>query len=163
MLPIRRRKGGGFTLTIEPVEAQVLLELPARLRGLLESPDFTNRVVRRLFPPTHTDPRLEAEHRRLLGDDLIHRKLEALSVFEKSLERRKMGRAHVEVTIEENQFDFWLAFVNDMRILIATELDIVDDSWERGFDPDDPRASELALLHYLTWLEGVLIEVASRT
>ena len=125
MLPIRKRKGGGFTLQIEPLEAEVLLELPARLRSLLESPDFTNRVVRRLFPPTYADPQLEAENRRLVGDDLIRRKLEGLSVFEKSLERRKMGPV-VEVTIEEEQFDFWLAFVNDMRILIATELDIRD-------------------------------------
>jgi len=160
MLPIRRRKDGGFTVALLPMEAEILLGLPARLRRLIEDPDFTNRVVRRLFPPTYADPRLETEHQRLVGDDITQRKLEGLSAFEKTLKRCKQGPVHVEIAIEEAEFDLWLAFVNDMRLLIATELDIQDDSWQTDFDPDDPRAGDLALLHYLTWLEGMLIEAA---
>jgi hypothetical protein len=162
MLGIGPRKGGGFTLTLEPEEAAILLSLPGRLRRVLQDPDFTDRVVRRLFPPTYGDAELEAEHRRLLGEDLTRMKLQALEAFERSLEKKRKRDNRVEVTIEESQFDLWLSFVNDMRVLLGTELDIRDDSWhEMALDPDDPRAGDLALLEYLTWLEAALIETAS--
>jgi hypothetical protein len=163
MIRIRRRKEGGFTVSLRPAEAAVLLELPARLRRVLEAPDFADRVVRRLFPATYEDPDLEAEHRRLVGDDLIRRKRDGLAAFEKTLERRKSGLLKVDITIEEGQFDLWLSFVNDMRILIATELDIQDNSWETDFDSRGPQAADLALLQYLTWLEAMLIDAASGT
>jgi hypothetical protein len=157
---VRRGSKGTFEVVLMPVEADALLGLPARLRQVLGDPDFSDRVVRRLFPPTYGDPELEAEHRRLLGDDLIRRKLEGVEEFEKTLERRRPGPRGIVVTIEERQFDLWLAFLNDMRILLGTELDIQDDSWQAEFDPRHPRAADMALYAYLTWLEAELIEAA---
>jgi hypothetical protein len=49
-----------------------------------------------------------------------------------------------------------------MRLVLATALDVEDESfWKRPLEESGPRAMEAALLHYLSWLEEVLIATAS--
>jgi hypothetical protein len=51
-----------------------------------------------------------------------------------------------------------------MRLVLATALDVQDESfWRRPLDESAPHAREAALLHYLSWLEEVLIAAASQT
>jgi hypothetical protein len=82
-----------------------------------------------------------------------------VSTFESTLEDWKLRRGRIEIRIQAEQFELWLGFVNDMRLLLGTELDIRDDGWSlRDIDPLHPQAQDFFLLHYLSWLEQELLE-----
>jgi hypothetical protein len=159
---IRRERDDSLTVRLPLGEALILKELPARLETLLDDPDFTDRTVARLFPPAYADEKKEAEYRRLVGADIRQRKLDCVRAFEGSLRRCKAKLTGVEIRVRPEEFELWLGFVNDMRILLGTELDITEDGWEKDFHPDHPRANDLALLHYLSWLEEELLRAGAK-
>ena len=48
-------------------------------------------------------------------------------------------------------------------VVLGERLGVTEELYEHGIDPNDPRAPELALYGWLTWLQGELIEsLASR-
>ena len=158
MLSAQRLENGNLKVTQNPDFAAILQELPGRLRQVLARSDFTDRVTRRLFPRAYQDKEKEAEYRKLLGDDLLEHKLESVKAFEHTLKSWEEVRGEVHLNLAADDFELWLGFVNDMRIVLGTELDIQDDSWERDFDPSHPQAEDMALLHCLGWLEELLLE-----
>lgn len=160
MLKARRKKDGTVMVKLGPAEAELFSSLPSRLRAVLERQDFSDRVVKRLFPPAYRDAKKEAEYRGLLGKDLLQRKLESVDAFEKTLRDSTIKKSCVELTIKPEEYDLWLGFVNDMRLVLGTELDIQDDNWSSTFNPFHPQAQDLALLHYLSWLEEKLIQAS---
>ena len=157
MFEVEARPDGGLVVTMPEVEAMVLCSLPLRLREVLESPDFPQKTVARLFPSAYKDKAKEAEYRKLLGDDLRRRKLEGIALFEKTFAAWKRRGDRVQFVLEPGGFDLWIGVVNDMRLLLGTELGIEDESWGRDFDPEHPQAGELALLHYLSMVEERLL------
>ena len=157
MLRVRREKNGLLRISLDPGTAEVLRDLPRRLRALLTRPDFGDRVVQRLFPRAYKTEAEEVEYRELLGNDLLKRKLDSVDVFEKTLRAWKEGGLQVQLTVTPEDFELWLGFVNDMRLVLGTELDIKDESWGHTFDPSHPQANDMALLHYLSWLEEELL------
>ena len=161
MMTVRRNKDDSLVVVLPVDEAGLLQSLPERLRGILENPDFSDRCVRRLFPAAYTDPEKETEHRRLLGDYLLESKRQCLEAFEGTLRNSEIRRRKVEIQITSEEFELWLGFINDIRILLGTELDIRDDNWSLSFDPQHPRADDLALLHYLSWLEECLLQAGA--
>jgi len=160
-LSVRRERNGAFTITLDRESAEVLRDLPLKLRAVLSRTDVRDKVVSRLFPKAHDDPKLDAEYRKLLGDELLQRKLESVRVFEESLERepaawQQAGRK-VKLSVPSGELESWLGFVNDMRLVLGTELDITQDGWEEDFDPNHPQADDFVLLHYLGWLQESLL------
>ena len=147
-----------MTVSLDENFAAVLKELPGRLRQVLGRSDFTDRVTRRLFPKAYDDEEMEAEYRHLLGEDLRQRKLENVKAFEHTLKNWKASQRQVHVRIGPGDFELWLGFINDMRLVLGTELDIQDDSWERDFDPAHPHAEEMQLLDCLGWLQEALLQ-----
>ncbi len=160
MLRVRREKNGLLTVSLDRGTAEVLRELPQRLRAVLQRRDFSDRVVTRLFPKAYRSEGEETEYRRLLGEDLLRRKLEGVVLFEKTLRNWKEGILQVQVMVTPDDFELWLGFVNDMRLVLGTELDIQDESWGQALDPSHPQAQDMALLHYLSWLEEELLRAA---
>lgn len=157
MLRIRKGARGSVVLELEPEEAAILHGLPGRMRSLLENPDFSDRIIARLFPRAYDDPSREAEYRELLSKDLVTRKLQAADALEAALSEGSVVDRDTVVTITPERFDLILSCVNDMRLVLGTKLDIVEDSWRTDLDPDHPEAYEMALLHYLTLLEEELL------
>ena len=164
MLNVQRRSDNVLSVHLGLHEAVVLKMLPERLRCLLEDPDFNDRVARRFFPSAYDDEGSEREYRRLLGDELVRHKLDCVDAFDKTL---RTGTVYgtgphrgVEVLIKPEEYELWLGFVNDFRLMLGTELDIRDEDWGDEFDPDHPCAEDLALLHLLTWLEEELLRAS---
>jgi Domain of unknown function (DUF2017) len=157
---VRRAKSGALTLSLPHVEALVLRDLPARLRAVLEREAFRDRLVERLFPRAYREEASEAEYRKLVGDELVARKLEGVKTFEETLAACRQRRKEVEITITPEQFQLWLGFVNDMRLLLGTELDVDESFFKQPFDPGHPRAADVALLYYLGWLEEELLRAS---
>jgi hypothetical protein len=62
----------------------------------------------------------------LLGDALFERRRGYLRVFNETLQRE---RNDGEITLTRLEVDLWLHVLNDMRLMVATEMDICENGW----------------------------------
>ena len=138
---VKRHRDGTFELRLPEEERRALRSLPDQLRALLASDDPS---IERLFPPAYLDDEeREAEYRRLMRDDILERKREALDVVERTVDRPRLT---------EDELVAWLGALNDLRLVLGTQLDVSDDP---SFDvpEDDPGAPAFAVYSYLGWLQ----------
>ena len=134
----------------------LLRMLYVELGSLLEDPDDPD--LRRLFPPASEDAEQAAAYRGLVHDQLVDGRARALSTLEQTLDRE---------TLTAEEADAWLRVINDLRLILGTRLDVTEETMLAQLDPNDPRAHELAVYGYLSWLQEQLVaalsgEVASR-
>ena len=145
---IERTREGEVRLRLPREERELLRSLPAQLRRLLdEAPEDPS--LERLFPPAYDDDESEAEYRRLMGDELLDDRRRALRVLEETLDRDRLSAEQAQA---------WLTALNDLRLVLGTRLDVRDETLLAGLRPDDPRAPELAVYAYLSWLQEQLVE-----
>ncbi len=148
---IRRTRSGDFRVELSREERALLRQLPSELRSLLAS-DPADPGLRRLFPPAYPDDADgEAEYRRLVHEELVDGRRAALGVLEETAGRDRLS---------EDELDAWLGAVNDLRLVLGTRLGVTEELYGRKLDPDDPRAPELAVYLYLSWLQEQLVEAA---
>jgi len=147
---------GRVLLEMSADQAWFLETLPDRLRAFLKSPQSNERLAERLFPSAYQDPELDREYQRLLGDDLARRKLECVDGFERTLARTRTTGELTQLVLSGEEYEFWLGFINDFRLMLGVELDIREDDW--GEIPDDGRAGDFIILHYLTHLQEELLQ-----
>jgi hypothetical protein len=139
---------GSYALRLPEEERALLRFLPAELRSLLEAePD--NPGLRRLFQPAYDDEQDEAAFRELMGNELLDGRRRALDVLAETASAERL-------TGEQAQA--WLTALNDLRLVLGTRLDVSDESLLEDLAEDDPRAPELALYAYLSWLQEQLVE-----
>jgi uncharacterized protein DUF2017 len=143
--------GGGVTLRLPPVERELLQQLRAELVTLLETePDDPS--LERLSPPAYEDKRAAAEYKRLMGDELMTGHRRALDVLEATAGQERLSAGEAEA---------WLTALNDLRLVLGTRLDVREDTFAEGLDVRDPRAPELAVYGYLSWLQEALVAAIS--
>jgi hypothetical protein len=145
---IRPAGDGGVRVELGEDERGVLRQVAEELRALLdEEPEDPS--LRRLFPVAHEDPEREREYRELTHDQLARGRERSLEVLRDTAEREQL-------TAEEA--DAWLRALNDARLVLGTRLDVTEDfDWDE-LDANTPRAPELALYAYLSWLQEQLVE-----
>jgi len=145
---VERVGAGEIRLRLSREERELLRRLPRELRALVdgrpEAPD-----LRRLFPPAYEDPDSEAEYRRLTRGELVEGRREALRVLEETVGRDRLT---------EEDLHAWLGALNDLRLVLGTRLGVTAETYERELDPLDPRAHELAVYAFLTWLQEQVVE-----
>ena len=147
---IRRTRKGDYDLRIPQNERAVLRQLIAELRELLPTEDA---AVGRLFPPAYSDDApANEEYARLMHDDLLAERTAALDEFERTLDARR---------VTEDQLVAWMGAVNDLRLVLGTKLDVTEEMYERPLTEDTPNASQLAIYHYLGWLEEQIVVALS--
>ncbi len=151
-----KRKGANLRLTFGVGELRSFQALPGRLRRLIERPDMGDKITQRLFPRAADDPQLDRELRELIADDLRAKKLQHLTEVENMLAGIKGFRKHLELT--PSQIEHWLMFINDMRLLLGTALDITEDGWSQKINPLFPPSEEWALMLYLSWLQTLILD-----
>lgn len=128
--------------------------LPAELRALLDG-EPGDPVLRRLFPPAYEqDAAGETEYQRLMHDELLAGRREALRVLEATSDRERLG---------EDELHAWLGALNDLRLVLGERLGVTEEVYERDLDLHDPNAAELAVYSYLTWLQDQVVEAAATT
>lgn len=145
-------------LQLDEQEAGILRELLKEMRMLLEA-DIppADEVLQRLFPRAHEDDGEEEAYRELVGDELRTVKLEAARVVQESL--GTSGPA--DMSLSRDEAESWLRLLNDIRLAIGTRLEVDDEKMGREYDPNDPEAPALAILHWLGWLQGSMLEELS--
>jgi hypothetical protein len=144
-LPFHPNGDGTFTIGLDTEVREFLADLPRQLRTLIEEGDEAS--TRRLFPPAYhrqDDSEREEEYRRFMREDLIASKLGAMNVLQE--------KAHAETLTTEDMVA-WMGAINDIRLVLGTQLDVYE-----GMDTDDlPDDDErLPALSAYGWLSGLL-------
>src|SRR5215218_10120550 len=148
---IERAADGTYVLRLPEEERALLRFLPGDLRALLDAaPDDPG--LRRLFPRAYEDEQDEAAYRELMGNELLDERRRALEVLAETAtaERLTDGQAHA-----------WLTALNDLRLVLGTRLEVSDESLLEDLVESHPRAPELALYAYLSWLQEQLVAALS--
>ena len=167
-----KRKGTdqkpSFEVVISPREEAALLAIPTRLETTLKHPDQARNVMDRLFPVAHKNsPEEESQHRNLLGEMLLNERRENLEAFQKHLETRKplgtLRRGQKKLDMSPSDMRLWLHVLNDLRLLLATQLGIEHNDWRLQL-PDTPEetASFLHLVR-LSEIQEDLVEAMTAT
>ena len=144
---IRRTRKGTFALDIPREERDALRLLPGQLRDLLATDD---PALERLFPPAYPDDvQAQADFASLTHDDLRAGKLTSIEVMERTIDADRL---------DEEQLLAWLGSINDLRLVFGTRLGVTEETDERSFPAEDPRAFAFALYAYLGWLEEQAVE-----
>jgi hypothetical protein len=143
-------------------EAAVLRQLFTEAGELLQRPvNRDDPGPARLFPDVYPDsPDDSAEFRRFTESELRSAKVE-----QANLVLARVPERGGEVRLTEEEADGWLRALTDVRILLGTRLEVTDDTdpaaeldEELRRDPSAPRAAELAVYHYLTYVQESLVQ-----
>ncbi|MBD0330249.1 MAG: DUF2017 family protein [Thermoleophilia bacterium] len=141
---------GGYAVELGDAEREVLRRLAEELRELLTADD---PAVARLFPAAYRDdPAASAEYEGLVRDGLLGGRLDALTRLDATAGAKRLSHADVEA---------WCGVLNDLRLVLGERLGVTEDLYEEDIDPRDPRAPELAVYGWLTWLQGEVVEALS--
>jgi hypothetical protein len=147
---IQRDRKGGYKVRLPADEREVLQSLPEQFRAVLQTDDPS---LRRIFPPAYVDDdAANDEYRRLMREELLEGKLEALRVFEETAGADRLS---------EEQLEAWLGALESLRLFLGTQLDVQEEIYSRPIDPDDPDAPSLALYGYLSFLQEQVVEALS--
>ena len=144
---IRRGGEGTVRVDLDESERALLRQVAGEVRELLaEEPDDPS--LRRLFPTAHEDAEREREYQDLTRGQLLSGRERSLDVLADTADNRLL-------TAEEA--DAWVRALNDARLILGTRLDITEDyDWD-ALDASTPRAQELAIYAYLSWLQEQLV------
>lgn len=146
---IRRASSGTYTINLPADERELLEGLPAQLREMLMSGDPTG--LRRLFPAAyHLDAEKDAEFHELMRSELLASKIARAEVL------RDTSRA---TSLTESQLMSWMGAVNDLRLVLGTQLDVGEDDDEPN--ADNPLAGHYGLYHYLGFLLENIVRALS--
>lgn len=145
-------RDGQYRLRIGEQERNLLRGLCGELRELLGRDD---EMVSRLYPVAYReDPEAAAEFDRIVRPDVRKARLAAVDLVAQTLDAELIGQEEAEA---------WCGALNDLRLVLGESLGVTEDVYEDGIDPRDPRALQLALYGWLTWLQSAVVEaLASR-
>jgi len=147
---VQRTRSGTYELNLPESERAVMGDLVKQLRELLVA-TTDDPSVRRLFPTAyHDDPDRDREYQQLVRDELLSRRLDALTTVESTLGAD---------SLDEDQLTAWLCALNDLRLVLGTRLDADESPVE--VDPDDPDAPLFAVYDYLGFLLSEVVDALS--
>ena len=148
--PIRPLGADAYALALDSGERAVLRSVARELRALVEADD---PAVARLFPAAYRDdPDAAAEFDRLVRDGLVSGRVAALATVDRTADAERLGH---------DELESWCGALNDLRLVLGERLGVTEDLYERAVDPSDPRAPDLALYGWLSWLQSEIVEVLS--
>jgi hypothetical protein len=137
------------------MEAGVMRELVQNMHTLIDSGTGKNDpVLERIFPAAYEDASEEQRYQAVVGDSLREAKKEALAEVSAGLG----DKGRVRVTLTEQEASTWLSVLTDMRLAIATRLDVTEEVMAADVDPSSPDAPALSVLHWLGWLQESMLE-----
>ncbi|MEO1062633.1 MAG: DUF2017 family protein [Actinomycetota bacterium] len=143
---------GAIRVRLSDDDRRVMEWLLPQLRSSLVDVTAEGEVaepLRRLFPTAHPDdPEAESDYQRLMRDQLLARRLDALDAVEATLSAERL---------DDESVDLWMGVVNDLRLTIGTVLDVSEDD-DVELDPDDPDAAAWFAYDYLTGLLAELVD-----
>jgi hypothetical protein len=171
-----KRSRRGVEAKLEAGEAQVLTQCAAELLELLGSGEETSDdplealvglppgdvstpddpALARLFPAAYAeDDEAATEFRRFTESDLRAAKRAAASDALVALQPLLAGGG--KLVLDRDQADAWLTWLNDIRLVLGTRLEVTEDTYEEDIDPGDPRWQVMQVYGWLGWLQESLL------
>lgn len=159
MSPAARAHRDGVRLELEDFEVHLLRSLPAALRSVLEEGAADDPVIGRLFPAVAPDDEdTDAEVRRLIYDDLLQERLEALERFAAVLDGARQRRGHTVVDLDREDVGTALKVLNDVRLTLGMRIGITALDREE-IDEEHPAHPTLVVMDHLAWIQEELLAV----
>lgn len=141
---------GGVVVRLKPREFEALELVSEILESVGEV--GTDPAAARLDIDAYTDDEeASAEFRRLMRSEVEQSRTSDRSAFTTSLEAADEG----QVTLSAGEAEAWLLAVGEARLVLAARLGIKAEGWGEDESEIDP---PMALLHYLSWVQGSLAE-----
>ena len=171
-----KRSRRGVEAKLEPAEAQLLAQCAAELLELLGSEEpvsgdplealvglppgdvamSDDPALARLFPSAYADDEAAAsEFRRFTESDLRAGKRAAASDALVALQ--PLLDAGGKLVLDRDQADEWLSWLNDIRLVLGTRLEVTEDTYEEDIEPADPRWQVMQVYGWLGWLQESLL------
>jgi hypothetical protein len=136
---------GGWRINLDVEERNLLLRLMGELRALITGPD-DNELLRRLFPVAYPeDEEKEAEYQRLMREELVASRLEAIESVSRTIEP-----ANAKALLDEGETIAFMQSINAIRLVLGSMLGITDD--ESADAADETDTPEHHLYDFLSWL-----------
>lgn len=138
-------------------EGEVLVRLDENVRALLHKVGEELREVllvddpeltRRLYPTAYPeDEELESDYQDIVHDQLLMQRLDGID--------------QLQATVNDEQIttevaDAWLSTINQIRLVLGTQLDVSED--DHDIDEDDPNAHSMVVYHVLSHILGELTD-----
>jgi len=109
-----------------------------------------DRAVARLYPDAiPSDPAASAAFRDLVVRDLVDERLARLATVLETIDA---------TSLDDAQAGAWLGALNDLRLVLGTELDVTEDDPD-VIDERDPDSERRLVYGYSAWLQGQLVDV----
>jgi hypothetical protein len=167
--------GEQIVIQIEPFEVKVLGDLANQLLDItspnsevVENEDPlaaligidsqaakpTDPISSRLFPDAYPDdPDASMEFRRFTERSLRETSVTRAKRVLDDLEGR------TELTLNPDQWQQWVGFLNSLRLALGTRLEIDQESWNEERSESDPLYQLYELYNWLTWMQETLISI----
>ncbi len=169
-----KRTRKGVEATLDAIEASVLSQCATELLGLLGASEPVSEdplaamvglpsgpvstpddpALARLLPDAYgDDDEAAADFRRYTEVDLrAGKRLAATNALDDLAPLLADGG---KLVLNRDRADSWLAWLNDIRLVLGTRLDVSDDLEE--LDEDDPREPALQVYGWLGWVQESLL------
>jgi hypothetical protein len=149
-------RGGDFKLRLGSDERALLATLPDQMEALLsgdpDSGDGGAGMVR-LFPPAYLEEaELDAEYHRLMRDELVRRRLDAVATL-----RDTVDGDHLTA----EQLHAWARVLNDVRLVLGTLLDVSEDTDVLAVAPEADDATQRVVYMVLSSIVDDAVEALS--
>ena len=170
-----RPDGEQIVIQIEPFEVKILGDLANQLLDIaspnsevVENEDPlaaligidsqaakpTDPISSRLFPDAYPDdPDASMEFRRFTERSLRETSVTRAKRVLADLEGR------TELTLNPDQWQQWVGFLNSLRLALGTRLEIDQESWTEERSESDPLYQLHELYNWLTWMQETLISI----
>jgi hypothetical protein len=164
MTKIERRRGGGVSVRFEAIEVEALFDLASQVDSLFAGgvPEHGTDPVRdRLFPRAYVDPTedtAEGDFQSVVHEDLVRAKSDAVAALLADLDGSTDRRDRLLLELDPPAIEQWVGALNDLRLTLGVVLGVTEDE-DDDLPDDDPRAAGMATYHWLTWVQGSLVEV----
>jgi len=135
---------GGWRITLDVEERDLLIRLMGELEALLTGPE-DNELLLRLFPKAYLDDEeKEAEYQRLMREELVASRLAAIESVKITLDP-----ARTEL-LDEGETIAFMQSTNAIRLVLGSMLGITDDESADEVDASD--TPEHHLYDFLSWI-----------
>lgn len=145
---VRRVRDDVYEIDLEEDFRLLLVALAEQLDPLLDS---DGPAVRRLYPTAYSDdPERDAGFQILARGELVDQRREAIA---------HLRATAMDEVVDEDTITSWMAVVNDLRLVLGTQLDVGED--DHDISIDDPNAAAYYRYHWLGLLLSEIVDAMS--
>ena len=148
----RLHRNGSLDLRITNEERELVGHLTEQLRDLLMGTTASGAVDPAMRPALSNGQTKLDEYQAGKRDELLSRRLENIDTVERTLDAEVLSEVEAAT---------WIKTINDLRLVLGTKLDVIEEDDITDLDPDEEDSYPKAVYHYLGHLLGELIDAVN--